>query len=29
MKILRSGGTGGQVRRFGVDVAGGSPPRPE
>jgi peptide deformylase len=30
MKILRSGGTGGQVRRLGVrDGAGDPPPRPE
>ena len=29
MRILRGGGTGGQVRRFGVPEGGGSPPRPE
>ena len=29
MKILRSGGTGGQVRRLGVRDDGGPPPRPE
>ena len=30
MKILRSGGTGGQVRRLGAkEDAGGPPPRPE
>jgi peptide deformylase len=28
MRILRSGGTGGQVRRFGAE-GGGAPPRPE
>jgi peptide deformylase len=29
MRILRGGGTGGQVRRFGVPEGGGAPPRPE
>jgi len=30
MRVLRSGGTGGQVRRFGVpEGGGGAPPRPE
>lgn len=29
MKILRSGGTGGQVRRLGVVDDGGAPPPPE